>query len=472
MSNHTAANRQSTRLSLSLPIVIHGRDAQQKAFRERTLTLVINKHGAKLLTSLQLVIGAEILIENPTLGNVAKANVVWVSAKRDPSGLHEAGVQLAESQNIWGIEFPPDDWTAKGKVQGASAAKESPAPRPAPVESVPAKTPPPTLTREEITTQILQELRETADVQARQFRERLDQLVQRIGLELEIDLRERAGAAKKQEVAAIEQQILAFSEHLSALKAEMEALEARLAQSQESLGAVLDRIPPPLTPEQIHEKIEAEALPLLHLITASGIADAREHIQAQLQADADQALAAWRSNLYSERDSRLEEARQQIVKAVTAALETLHRERDAGLKEMKRHIQEEIQENKERVVLQIKSKLDETAASHGESLQARLQDIVNKTVASSSDQIRAQVEESANAAAEKSLQVEQANLQEFADHIAASSSEQVQGQINEALSLLGAKSQEMQERAVNEALEAFRGRLSEFLGLLHTGGNK
>jgi phage-related baseplate assembly protein len=68
--------------------------------------------------------------------------------------------------------------------------------------------------------------------------------------------------------------------------------------------------------------------------------------------------------------------------------------------------------------------------------------------------------------------VEQANLQEFADHIAASSSEQVQGQINEALSLLGAKSQEMQERAVNEALEAFRGRLSEFLGLLHTGGNK
>ena len=52
---------------------------------------------------------------------------------------------------------------------------------------------------------------------------------ERIGLELEVDLRERADAAREQEFAAMEQQVLASSERLSALKAEMEELDARLA---------------------------------------------------------------------------------------------------------------------------------------------------------------------------------------------------------------------------------------------------
>ena len=53
---------------------------------------------------------------------------------------------------------------------------------------------------------------------------------------------------------------------------------------------------------------------------------------------------------------------------MTSALETLNRERDAALKEMERQIQEEIQANKERLVSQIKSKLDVAAESHGAAL--------------------------------------------------------------------------------------------------------
>jgi len=74
--------RRSTRLALSVPIVLHGKDSQQKAFREDTHTLIVNKHGAKLVTSHELVIGEEILIENSSLGSIAKANVVWVSVNR------------------------------------------------------------------------------------------------------------------------------------------------------------------------------------------------------------------------------------------------------------------------------------------------------------------------------------------------------------------------------------------------------
>src|SRR5271166_136987 len=117
MSKHaTAEGRRAKRLSLALPIVIHGKDAQQTAFRERTQTLIVNKHGARFLTAQQLAVGGEILVENPALGSVAKANVVWVSAKRNANGLLEAGAQFVESQNIWGIEFPPDDWTLEGEA--------------------------------------------------------------------------------------------------------------------------------------------------------------------------------------------------------------------------------------------------------------------------------------------------------------------------------------------------------------------
>ena len=497
MSNSSAADgRRSSRISLSLPIVIHGKDAQQKAFRESTHTLIVNRHGAKFLTSQRLVIGAEVLVENPTLGSVARANVVWISAKRNQDGLQEAGVQLVESQNIWGLEFPPDDWTPNGKDLGAPAAKEAPAPRPVPAESVPAQTPPPALTSEEIATQFLQELHETSDAHARRFRQRLDQVMQQVGLQLEIDLRERAATAIAQELATMEEDMLSSSQRLSALKGEFQELDARLTEYQVSLGVALERAPLPLTPEQIYEKMQAEALPALNLITESGIASARERIQAQVQADAGQALTAWSNNLHAERDSLLDEARQQIMAVVSSALETLHQERDAGLKQMKRCLQEEIQENKERVVLQIKSKLDETAESHGESLvarlnetaretgerqanvlqthldallasrldeaqqhalsvgeslqnnledglraagekrsqelQARLQEIADKTVASSSDQIRAQVEESANAVAEKSLQSWQTWLQEIAHKTVTSSSDQIRVQVEES----------------------------------------
>jgi len=496
--------RRSTRLALSVPIVLHGKDSQQKAFREDTHTLIVNKHGAKLVTSHELVIGEEILIENSSLGSIAKANVVWVSVKRNARGLHEVGVQLVESQNIWGLEYTPDDWTAEGKDQGAAAAKEAAVPRPTPVEPPPAQTPPPTLTSEQIATQILQDMHETADAHARQFSERLDQVVQRIGLEMEIDLRARAKAAKEAELSTIDHQILASSERLNALKGEMEELDAKLAESRSSLAATLDSVPPALTPEQLYEKIEADALPVLHLITEGGIAAARERWQVQAQADAAQALAAWRDNVHAERDSILEEARQQIMSAVNSALQTLDRERETGLKEMNRHILEEIEANKERVVLQIKSKLDVTAESHGQSLierlnetvretgeqqatllqnqldallvtrldqaqkhvqsvgeslqssvevgiraagekssqelQARLQEIADQIVASSSDQARKQVEESAREAAEKNLQTLQTRLQEIADQTVSSSSDHIRAQVEEAAQTAAEKS--------------------------------
>jgi hypothetical protein len=511
MSNKSAADgRRSTRLPISLPIVIHGKDAQQEAFRESTHTLIVNQHGAKLATTHQLLLGAEVLIENTTLGSVAKANVVWVSPKYSPHGRNEVGVQLVEAQNIWGIEFPPNDWTTKGKDQEAPAAEAAPAPPPAAAKIPPPSTPPASPASEAGTTPFPQELHESMESYARQFRQRLDEVVQQVGRQSEMDLRERAAAAIGQELAPIEQHVLASSERLSTLKAEVRDFEARLAESQRNWYAAQENVPPPLSPEQIREKIEADAVPALQMIAESAIAAARERLQAQLQADAGQALAAWRSNLQVERDGLVEEARQQIVMALTSAVEELDRERDAGFDGMKRRIQE----HQENAALQFQTQflrtvedqseslqalLDKTSAEIAErqanllqtqldallvnrldqaqrqaqsvgkdlqtsfedglraagekssrGLQAHLQEIADKTAASSSDQVRKQLEESANAAADKSLEVWQSRLQEIANQTVASSSDRIRAQVEASANAAADKSLEVWQSRLQE----------------------
>lgn len=105
-----ANRRRSTRLTIAIPIFISGTDALGKEFRERAHTIVVNKHGAKIVSIHQLAVGAEITIENPAMGGAAKAAVLALGAPNGPAGLPEVIVQLSEARNIWGIEFPPEDW--------------------------------------------------------------------------------------------------------------------------------------------------------------------------------------------------------------------------------------------------------------------------------------------------------------------------------------------------------------------------
>src|SRR5579859_2731207 len=104
------AGRRSTRLAIPISIAISGKDSGGQSFKENTRTIVINKHGAKISSSHQLTLGTELLVENRALGLTAKTNVVWLGDRKSPKDAGEIGVQLLEAGNIWGIEFPPDDW--------------------------------------------------------------------------------------------------------------------------------------------------------------------------------------------------------------------------------------------------------------------------------------------------------------------------------------------------------------------------
>jgi hypothetical protein len=245
--------RRSTRVSLSVPIVISGKDADQNDFKEETRTLVVNEHGAKIVTVHQLAMGAEILIENPALSTSAKATVAWVGPEYRPGELHQVGLQLYEPRNVWGIEFRPDDWSAGVSAGGAlPGAPLSSGPGHAPRDIAGALVPESAreslagqlrTVAEEIATRFLQELQGTAEAQAREFQERLGKLAQRIGMQLEVDLHERATAAKEQEIGAIVEQVRSVAERLSAAKEEVERLETQTQELQRNLQPVAEKAP-------------------------------------------------------------------------------------------------------------------------------------------------------------------------------------------------------------------------------------
>ena len=69
------------------------------------------KRGAKIVTTHHLPIGMEVSIENRIRSVKAKARVVWLGEKGETGSLHAVGLELLEAQNVWGMTFPPDDWS-------------------------------------------------------------------------------------------------------------------------------------------------------------------------------------------------------------------------------------------------------------------------------------------------------------------------------------------------------------------------
>jgi hypothetical protein len=105
--------RRSTRVTISIHIYISGVDADGNKFNESVRTQAVNMHGGKIATTHRLTMGTEILIENRTRGVVAKARVVWLGGKDDAEDLHLVALELLEPQNVWGMTFPPDDWSPR-----------------------------------------------------------------------------------------------------------------------------------------------------------------------------------------------------------------------------------------------------------------------------------------------------------------------------------------------------------------------
>lgn len=96
--------RRSTRVRLKVAIETKGVAAPLNCEGE---TVVVNLHGAFISTAIALRVGMTIDIRVVVTGKRARATVIYVDHEQP----RLCGVALDQSQNIWGVLLPPEDWS-------------------------------------------------------------------------------------------------------------------------------------------------------------------------------------------------------------------------------------------------------------------------------------------------------------------------------------------------------------------------
>lgn len=96
-------SRRSTRVRLKVRIEALG---VKEPLTSEGETLVVNLHGALILTAVALRIGMKIWIHVLHTEKRAVAQVVYI----DPDHPRHCGINLEKPENIWGLMLTPDDW--------------------------------------------------------------------------------------------------------------------------------------------------------------------------------------------------------------------------------------------------------------------------------------------------------------------------------------------------------------------------
>lgn len=120
--------RSSARIPVSIAITLQGTDSAGKSFTEKTHTVVINRKGAKVLTKRSFAMGDPLEVVVPHLNRQSAARVVWLGAKE--KGWQEVGIDITESGDFWGVQFPGDEapFAASGPAMSPTVAPAPPVP--------------------------------------------------------------------------------------------------------------------------------------------------------------------------------------------------------------------------------------------------------------------------------------------------------------------------------------------------------
>jgi hypothetical protein len=286
------AGRRSTRLAIAIPIAISGKDSNGQSFKENTRTIVINKHGAKIASFHQLTLGTGISVENRALGVTAKTNVVWLGDRKSPKEASEIGVQLLEAENIWGIEFPPEDWQEGAPIglggqrleasapSAPASARHVEAAAPGKTETTEAEPAPGSATSKPVTTnarkeketspsraegksgdpsaegtlssaqtgastegalaQFTRRAEEAAEQQATLFEARLAKITSQAGLHLQNTLQDAANGIEEKMVKSLEQHFGTLEERLQLFRIENDQLQSKFKDLQRSCQKEVD----------------------------------------------------------------------------------------------------------------------------------------------------------------------------------------------------------------------------------------
>ncbi|HYL69442.1 MAG TPA: hypothetical protein VEX69_09760 [Candidatus Limnocylindria bacterium] len=109
--------RRSTRIVQAVPLTVTGVDALGQPFKERTTTVMVNCHGCKYQSKHYVPKNSIITLEIPRQEQglpprTVQGRVIWVQRPRTVRELFQIGLEFEIAGNVWGIAFPPEDWTA------------------------------------------------------------------------------------------------------------------------------------------------------------------------------------------------------------------------------------------------------------------------------------------------------------------------------------------------------------------------
>ena len=100
--------RRSGRIAKELPIVLLGTDATGKVFSEETITVVLSRHGAGVVTRYRFSPDERLTLRLPSLAKEAEIRLVGQIGGKP--GRYVYGVTFVDpNPDFWPMEFPPPD---------------------------------------------------------------------------------------------------------------------------------------------------------------------------------------------------------------------------------------------------------------------------------------------------------------------------------------------------------------------------
>lgn len=118
-SGEELRKRRSSRIVQAVPLTVKGVDALGRPFIERTSSLIINCHGCRYQSKHYVLKNMWVTLEipHPETGQPprqVRGRVAWIQRPRTVRQLFQVALELEMPGNVWGIGFPPDDWTSFG----------------------------------------------------------------------------------------------------------------------------------------------------------------------------------------------------------------------------------------------------------------------------------------------------------------------------------------------------------------------
>jgi PilZ domain len=96
--------RKSSRVTVALPVRVRAQQPDGDELEEATQIVTLSKHGACVLLSSRMDVGAKLLVETPS-GREFRSSVVWVGSEPSRSE-SQIGIQCRGLAQFLGFQFP------------------------------------------------------------------------------------------------------------------------------------------------------------------------------------------------------------------------------------------------------------------------------------------------------------------------------------------------------------------------------